>query len=149
MQKSIFNITVLSIALFAASLVMSPQVLAQCCPNTGGGAPKAASGLGQASPPATDLAVDPEWQVYEFERGGIRYTQVNDSSGKVRAAVGRINDVFWVMPIGGDADRVSVDALPVTSTQRKVLYRAEDVEVVLHRTASGDYWEVRQPEAAH
>lgn len=148
MQKRIFNTSILSVALFAAAMLMSSQVFAQCCP-TGGGAPKAASGLGQSAPPAPDLAVDPEWQVYEFERAGVRYTQVNDSTGKVRAAVGRIDDVFWVMPIGGDADRVSVDALPVSSSQRKVLYRTNDVEVVLHRTATGDYWEVRQPDATY
>ncbi len=148
MQKSIFNITVLSVALFAASLLMSSPVLAQCCP-TGGGAPKATSGLGQSAPLATDLAVDPEWQIYEFERGGIRYTQINDGSGKVRAAVGRVDGVFWVMPIGSDTDRVSVDALPAPSGLRKVLYRTNEVEVVLHRTTAGDYWEVRQPTAVY
>jgi hypothetical protein len=148
MQKSIFNITVLSIALFASSLLMSPQVFAQCCP-TGGGAPKATSGLGQSAPPASDLAIDPEWQVYEFERGGIRYTQINDDSGRVRAAVGRVDGVFWVMPIGSDTDRVSVDALPAPSGQRKVLYRTNEVEVILRRTATGDYWEVRQPKTTY
>ena len=147
MQKHSFNTTVLSAALFVTSLLMSSQVLAQCCPNTGGGAPKAASGLGQPFPSATDLAADPQWQVYEFERGGIRYTQINDSTGNVRAAVGRVDGVFWVMPIGGDADRVSVDALPVVSGQRKVLYLTNEVEVILHHTATGDYWEVRHPEA--
>ena len=148
MQKSIFNTPVLSVTLLAASLLMSPQVFAQCCP-TGGGAPKATSGLGKSAPPATNLAVDPEWQVYEFERGGIRYTQINDSGGNVRAAVGRVDGVFWVMPIGSDTDRVSVQALPVPSGQRKVLYRTSEVEVVLHRTATGDYWEVRQPAAVY
>jgi hypothetical protein len=148
MQKSIFNIRVLSLVLFVGSLLMSTQVFAQCCP-TGGGAPKAVNGLGQSAPPATDLAIDPEWQIYEFERGGIHYTQINDGSGKVRAAVGRIDDLFWVMPIGGDADRVSLDALPALSSERKVLYRTNEVEVVLHRTATGDYWEVRRPEAAY
>ena len=147
MQKHSFNIPVLSAALFVASLLMSSQVLAQCCPG-GGGAPKAASGLGQPFPSATDLAADPQWQVYEFERGGIRYTQINDSTGNVRAAVGRVDDVFWVMPIGGDADRVSVDALSVVSGQRKVLYSTNEVEVILHRTATGDFWEVHQPEAS-
>lgn len=147
MQKRNYNTSILSATLFAAALLMSSQVFAQCCPG-GGDAPKAKSGLGQSMPPAANLAVDPEWQIYEFERGGVRYTQVNDSAGKVRAAVGRIDNVFWVMPIGGDADRVSVDALPISSGQRKVLYRTNDVEVVLHRTATGDYWEVRQPDAA-
>jgi hypothetical protein len=148
MQKSIFNIRVVSAILFVASLLISTQVFAQCCP-TGGGAPKAASGLGESVPPAIDLAIDPEWQIYEFERGGIHYTQINDGSGKVRAAVGRIDDLFWVMPIGGDADRVSLDALPALSGERKVLYRTNEVEVILYRTATGDYWEVRRPEVAY
>lgn len=148
MQKRIFNTSILSVALFAAAMLMSSQVFAQCCPG-GGDAPKAKSGLGQSAPPATDLADDPEWQVYEFERGGIRYTQINDSAGRVRAAIGRIDDVFWVMPIGGDADRVSLDALPALVGERKVLYRTNEVEVVLNRTATGDYWEVRQPDAAY
>jgi hypothetical protein len=148
MQKRIFNTPILTVALFATALMMSSQVFAQCCPG-GGDAPKAKSGLGQSVPPAADLAVDPEWQVYEFERGGIRYTQINDSAGRVRAAVGRIDDVFWVMPIGGDADRVSLDALPALAGERKVLYRTDEVEVVLHRTATGDYWEVRQPNATY
>lgn len=146
MQKHSFNIPALSAALLVASLLMSSQVFAQCCPG-GGGAPKAASGLGQPFPSTTDLAADPQWQVYEFERSGIRYTQINDSAGNVRAAVGRVDDVLWVMPIGGDADRVSIDALPVVSGQRKVLYSTNEVEVILHRTAMGDYWEVRHPEA--
>lgn len=148
MQKHIFNPPALTAALFVVTLLMSSQVFAQCCPD-GGGAPKAASGLGQSAPLAADLAIDPEWQVYEFERGGIRYTQINDSSGKVRAAIGRVDDVFWVMPIGGDADRVSIDGSPALLGQRKVLYRTNEVEVVLHRTAVGDYWEVRQPNASY
>lgn len=147
MQKHIFSNTAVSAALFVVSMLMSSQVFAQCCPG-GGGAPKPTSGLGQSFPLAADLAVDPQWQVYEFERGGIRYTQINDSAGNVRAAVGRVDDVFWVMPIGGDADRVFVDALPVLSGQRKVLYRTNEVEVILHSTATGDYWEVVHPNAA-
>jgi len=134
--------------LLAATLLMSSQAFAQCCPG-GGGAPKAATGLGQSFPLATDLAADPDWQVYEFERGGVHYLQINDAAGRVRAAVGHIDDVFWVMPIGGDADRVAVDALPVDARQRKVLYRTSDAEVVLKRTDAGDYWEVRQPDDSY
>ena len=139
----------LSASLLAITLLMSSQVFAQCCPNTGGGAPKAANGLGQSFPQATDLAADPDWQIYEFERGGVRYLQINDAAGRVRAAVGHIGDVFWVMPIGGDADRVAVDALPIDARQRKVLYRTSDAEVVLKRTDAGDYWEVRQPDDSY
>lgn len=146
MQKHTFKFPGLSAVLHAAFLLFSSQAFAQCCPG-GGDAPKAASGLGQSFPLAADLAVDPEWQVYEFERGGVRYTQINDSAGKVRAAVGRIDDVFWVMPIGGDVDRVTVDALQVAGGQRKVLYRTNEVEVILYRTAAGDHWEVRDPQS--
>jgi hypothetical protein len=146
MQKHRYCLSLQSVALAFASLVISPHVFAQCCPG-GGGAPKPASGLGESQPLALDLAIDPEWQLYEFERGGIRYTQVNDSSGKVRAAVGRVDGVLWVMPIGQDADRVSVDAPPAVLGQRKVLYRTHEIEVILHRTVTGDYWEARRPES--
>jgi hypothetical protein len=148
MQMQISRAPVLTAVLFVASLLTGSEAYAQCCPG-GGGAPKAASGLGQSFPPAANLAVDPEWRVYEFERGGIRYTQINDSTGRVRAAVGRIEDIFWELPIGGDADRVSVDALPAISGQRKVLYRTNEVEVILLRTASGDFWEVGAPDAVY
>jgi hypothetical protein len=50
-----------------------------------------------------------------------------------------------VLPIGGDADRVSIDTAPAVSGQIKVVYRAPDIEVLLHRTSTGDYWEVRRP----
>lgn len=146
MRKHSYYPSILSAILFVASLLTYPQVFAQCCPG-GGDTPKAASGLGQSFPAATDLAVDPAWQVYEFERGGIRYEQVNDNAGKVRAAVGHIGDVFWVMPMGTDADRVSVDALPAAPISRKVLYRSNEIEVILYRGVQGDYWVVRPPKA--
>ena len=148
MQKHRFNTSVLSAVLFVASLLMCPQVFAQCCPG-GGDTPKAAIGLGQPFPVATDLAADPAWQVYEFERGGIRYEQVNDSVGRVRVAVGHIDDVFWVMPMGIDADRVSINAQPALAGPRKVLYRSNEVEVILYRTVMGDYWVVRTPNRIH
>ncbi len=148
MQKHIFKTPVLSVALLAASLLMSSHVFAQCCPS-GGGAPKAATGLGQPFPPAADLAADPDWQVYELERGGIRYIQIEDRTGRVRAGVGRVDDVLWPMPMGSDADRVSVEALPALPGQRKVLYRSNEVEVVLIRTNNGDFWEVRSPATTH
>lgn len=147
MQKHIFNQRVLAATLLVASLLVSFQAFAQCCPG-GGGLPKAGSGLGQSFPSAVDLAPDPEWQVYEFESGGVRYIQINDSAGRVRAAVGRVNGVFWVMPMGSDADRVFTDSTLVVRGKRKVLHRTNEVEVVLRRTVTGDYWEVHQPDVA-
>lgn len=120
---------------------------ASCCPSDGHTAPKAATGLGDAYPPSTDLASDPEWQVYEFERDGVRYVQINDANGVVRAAAGRIAGTFWVMPIGSDADRVSLpdDALP--AGRARVLYRGRDVEVVLVEDAARPRWVIRTPSA--
>lgn len=133
------------VILGVCALSLSPLVNAKCgCPSDGAGI-AAASGLGQEFPAAPDLAVDSAWQVYEFERDGIRYTQVNDRYGKVRAAVGHIGGTFWTMPIGADADRVRVqgDAAPVGVPT--VLFRSDDVEVVLYQDGVLQRWVVRSP----
>lgn len=136
----------LAVALGLLALTASPLASATCgCPDDGHGAPKAATGLGQEFPQAPDLAIDAAWQVYEFERDGIRYVQVNDRNGAVRAAAGRIGGTFWAMPIGSDADRVAVqgDAAPVGTPQ--VLFRSSDVEVVLYRDGTRQHWLIRAP----
>lgn len=132
-----------SAALVLCAISVCPAASAECCPGNGHGVPKAASGMGEAFPQAPDLAADAAWQVYEFERDGMRYLQVNDQYGKVRAAVGRIGGTFWVLPIGGDANRVSVPGDSVPAVPTKSLYRANDVEVVLYRGADGDHWIIR------
>lgn len=142
-----FRFAIASAVLLLVATFFSPLAHAQV--SGGGDLPKPANGLGQALPDAVDLASDPAWQVYEFAREGIRYVQVNDSAGTVRAAVGRIDDLFWSMPMGSDADRVNVDVLPAGSVERIVLYSGNDLEVVLLRTAVGDYWEIRQPETTY
>lgn len=136
----------LAVVLGLSALTASPLANAICgCPDDGIGAPKAATGLGQEFPQAPDLAADAAWQVYEFERDGIRYVQVNDQSGVVRAAAGRIGETFWAMPIGSDADRVAVqgDAAPAGTPQ--VLFRSSDVEVVLYRDGTRQRWLIRAP----
>lgn len=119
------------------------------CPSDGNGAPKAATGLGQSFPLAQDLAPDPAWQVYVFERDGLRYTQVNDATGNVRAAVGQIGQTLWVMPIGSDADRVSVpgDALP--AGQSRVLVDSSEAEVILYQDGTRQGWLIRAPSSDH
>lgn len=83
------------------TLVACMPVYGKChCPSDGNGAPAAHSGLGQEFPSATNIAIHPRWRVYEFERDGVEYTQVNDENGNVRAAVGRIGPTLWTMPIG-------------------------------------------------
>ena len=128
-------------------LALSPFASAQtCCPSGGVGAPKAASGLGDALPPATDLAADPAWQVYQFERGGIRYIQINDQNLVPRAAVGQVGNVFWTLPIGKDVDRVSLPGDVVPNGQRKTIYRSADVEVVLYQDGGVQRWEIVSPD---
>lgn len=136
-----------ALAIFGLLMVGgAPGAYAKCgCPSDGAGAPAAKSGLGQEFPVAQDLAADATWQVYEFQRDGIRYTQINDQYGNVRAAVGRIGDTFWTMPIGTDADRVTIqgDAEPVGVP--RVLFRSEEVEVVLYQDGDTQRWQVRAP----
>lgn len=129
---------------FLASFLLGlPTASWACCPSDGQTSPKAATGLGDANPPSADLAVDPLWEVYEFERDGIRYVQINDAGGSVRAAVGRIANTFWVMPIGTDADRVAVPGKTMPSGIPKVIYRGRDIEVVLYEDGTRSRWLIR------
>jgi hypothetical protein len=123
--------------------MLAPTMAWACCPDDGKTSPKAARGLGESAPQTPDLAADPAWQVYEFERDGVMYTQINDNTGTVRAAVGRIGPTAWVLPIGRDADRVKLagDALP--AGHRRVLLRSNEVEVVLIENGTTPSWWVR------
>jgi len=88
MYKHIPRTHILSIAVLLGAAAASPLASAQCgCPSDKNGAPKAPSGLGLSSPAASDMSPNPSRQVYEFERNGIRYLQVNDQYGAVRVAV--------------------------------------------------------------
>ena len=134
----------LSIAVLLGAAAASPLASAQCgCPSDKNGTPKAPFGLGLPFPAAPDMAPNPSWQVYEFERDGIRYLQVNDRNGIVRVAVGHIDGTFWVLPIGIDADRVAVagDAAPAGTPT--TLYRSAELQVILDKYGSEDRWLVR------
>lgn len=136
--------TCAAFALLACAAVVSPAAWAKCgCPDDGHWDPAASRGLGESFPVAVDLAADPAWQVYEFQRDGVRYVQVNDSAGTVRAAAGRIGGTAWVMPIGADADRVSVPGDAVPAGVPSVLYRGPDVEVVRYQDGSVTRWQIR------
>lgn len=123
--------------------ILTPTVALACCPSDGKTSPSAARGLGESFPIAVNQSMDAAWQVYEFERDGIRYMQINDSTGDVRAAVGRIGETLWVLPIGRDADRVLMpgDALPTGST--RVVVRTNEVEIVLVENGAIQHWLVR------
>ena len=136
------NKITLAFSVLAAALLASPMAYA-CCPDDGKGSPKAAArGLGQAFPVAINLAQDASWAVYEFERDGVRYARVNDSLGVVRAAVGRIGPTMWVLPVGGDADRVAVSGDTVPSGTAQVIYRSSEIEVVKFSGTNGDAWQI-------
>jgi hypothetical protein len=136
-----FRFTVSSAVLLLATIFTSPFACAQV--SGGGDVPKAASGLGQAMPAAVDLASDPAWQVYEFERDGIRYLQINDTANSARAAIGQIGATAWVLPIGRDADRVSIQTGAQPPVSGRTVYRDKKVEVVHYRQLNQDRWIIR------
>ncbi len=137
------QVTALRAVMLTVAMLTPTMAWAVCCPDDGKTSPKAERGLGESAPAAPDLAADAAWQIYEFERDGVRYTQVNDSTGEVRAAVGRIGETAWVLPIGRDADRVLLpgDALPAGNA--RVVLRSKEVEVVLIENGTTHYWQVR------
>lgn len=127
-----------ALAVLAVAAFLAPSLALACCPSGGNTGPKAASGLGEEYPASADVASDPNWAVYNFERDGIQYLQVNDASGAVRAAVGRIDGLVWVLPLGSDADRVNAS----TAATGTLIYSGEGIEVRRAQTAAGDAWSI-------
>lgn len=159
MSKFIAHASLLSSAALIGGAAFAPMAYAGCgCPSDGNGlpitlplvpeVPVATSGLGESSPATTNLSADPSWQVYEFQRSGVRYVQVNDRYGVVRAAVGRIDGAFWVLPIGRDADRVRVPGDAAFAGTGVTVFRSGELEIVRYRIGGKDAWAVRAPEAA-
>lgn len=146
MYKNMPRTHFLSIAVLMGASMASPLASAQCgCPSDKNGAPKAPFGLGLPFPVAPDMAPNPAWQIYEFERDGIKYLQVNDRYGIVRVAVGHIDDTFWVLPIGIDADRVAVNGDAIPAGIPTTLYTSTDLQVVLYTNGDEESWSVRTP----
>ncbi|MCW0399273.1 hypothetical protein ACQHIH_21875 (plasmid) [Xanthomonas sontii] len=124
----------------AAGMALSFQAQAQsCCPSGGHGVP-AATGLGESAPRAANLATDSTWRIYEFQRDGVNYLQINDATGVVRAAVGRINKTLWVLPMGKDVARVTLSVTPASPA--RVVYQTRDFVVWVRSDAAGDAWVV-------
>lgn len=141
MHSSIRRLVLLGL-LLAGAFSAFPAA-AQCCPGDGNGAPKTATGLGQAYPPAVDQSADPAWHVYQFQRAGMKYIQVNDRNGRVRTAVGRIDDLIWVLPVGADVERTFVTGDEMPIGRGTVLYRDGGIEVLRFPGATGDRWVFR------
>ncbi|HEY1137057.1 MAG TPA: hypothetical protein VGE64_06180 [Xanthomonadaceae bacterium] len=137
-----FRFAVATTLLLLATLLISPFAHAQV--SDGRDKPSAVTGLGESQPETSDLSSDPQWQVYAFERDGIRYLQINDGANTARAAIGHIGATVWVLPIGRDADRVAIQTLtPSTATGKRVVYRDDEVEVVHYLESNQDRWIVR------
>jgi hypothetical protein len=103
-----------------------------------GGLPS--TGLGQSWPNATDMSASPRWHVYVFERNGIRYVQINDLGGRVRAAFAASNGNFLVLPLGADAAHVATPQEPqsaVAGTKGEVVYHDASVSVMVAPLANG------------
>ncbi len=123
----------------AGVLLAGANVAQACCPDDGHGAPAAVTGLGESAPEAANLALDPAWRIYEFERDGVTYLQINDLTGTVRAGVGQIKETLWVLPMGKDVARVALPAKNA-SAQGTVVYRTSRFTVRVVPNTVGDAW---------
>jgi hypothetical protein len=142
-----YRFAVETILLILMTALTGPSAYAQV--SGGGDVPKAANGLGQSMPSTADLASDPAWKIYEFERDGIRYLQINDGYNSARAAIGQIGSTAWVLPIGRDADRVSIQSGVQAAVDGRVVYRDNKVEVIHYLQSNQDGWIIRPVEASH
>jgi hypothetical protein len=96
-----------------------------------------ATGLGQSWPNATDVSASPHYHVYVFYKDGIRYFQVNDLNGNVRAAVAVANGVVLTLPIGLDSAEVTHSATAPVSSATETLYSDKSVTLTATPTQSG------------
>jgi hypothetical protein len=99
-----------------------------------------ATGLGQAWPNATDVSASPHYHVYVFVRDGIRYVQVNDLNGTVRAAVALADNVVLVLPVGVDAQYVTVQhgvAQSANASGSETIYSDSVVRIIAAPTGTG------------
>ncbi|MFC6838874.1 hypothetical protein [Xanthomonas theicola] len=112
-----------------------------CCPGGGVGTPIATKGFGESAPLAENLSSNTSVRIYQFERSGVTYLQINDATGQVRGAVGRIENTAWVTPMGKDVERITiVEALD--KSRGAVVYDARYFTVQVASTANGDAWTV-------
>jgi hypothetical protein len=107
-----------------------------------------ATGLGQSWPNAADVSTNPNWHVYVFVLNGIKYIQVNDLNGTVRAAVGTASGTSIVLPVGVDSQNVatgaqnapastSSSALGATSSSAQTVYQDNSTTVMATPRSNG------------
>ena len=73
------------------------------------------SGFGQSWPQAKNVSAAPGWRVYVFVQDGVKYIQANDLVGTVRVTVATQSGYFLVLPLGADAQRVSIPGRPLAA----------------------------------
>jgi hypothetical protein len=100
----------------------------------------AVSGLGQSWPNATDVSTSPNYHVYVFQRGSIKYIQVNDANGTVRAAIMRTSTSLLGTPVGVDAGNVATvdEPLPApASSAGETVYNDGNTQIVVAPQPTG------------
>lgn len=137
-------------AAFATAILAVPSAhAASCCVSEPHGSYIAAKGLGESAPLALDVSEAAGWHAFEFKRDGVWYIQVNDRKDQVRAIIGNIDTVFWTLPGGVDADRVSLPGrlleIPA-GAGREVVYRKPGLWLVAYSTARGVIWSIESPD---
>lgn len=90
-----------------------------------------AAGLGQSWPNAADISTNAHYHVYRFERDGVAYIQVNDLQGQVRAAVATTQNTAFTLPVGVDAQHVTVVAASTSASPdaTQVVYQDDKLTV--------------------
>lgn len=133
---------------FAGALMLVPLSAFAFAPSDDHGINMAARGLGQSTPLAENLGVDPGWLVYGFERDGMDYFQVNDLAGRVHIVIGNAAGTFWVLPAGDPSAKVSLPeqrlTVPAQAT-RTVVYRAPAFTLVRYASGADVLWAVETP----
>jgi hypothetical protein len=100
-----------------------------------------APGLGTNWPNAHDVSTNPQYHVYRWVQGNITYLQVNDIAGNVKFAVGTVNGVAFVLPVGAPqmvqvqpAAAPSATASSLTSPSASTVY--SDPTITVQQTNS-------------
>ena len=106
------------------------------------GAPQPPPSLGQSWPQMTNVSAAPGWRVYAFVRDKVKYIQVNDLVGTVRATLATADGYFLVLPLGADAQRVSTPTKPLaaaldSSAPAVTVYQDKDVQLTARYQSDG------------
>ncbi|ATD67266.1 hypothetical protein CNR27_07285 [Luteimonas chenhongjianii] len=110
-------------------------------------------GLGEAVPAAPSISQSPNFRVYEFEKDGVRYVQINTLDDEVLTAVGITKSGAFVLPIGSlsrEEVRVASRGAAATATRAdgncpcsaEVVFRDAHVTIVVVYGTGGQVIEV-------